>query len=142
MLTGKELSSLLRDNGYKVTPQRLAVYESLAKTKTHPNAEMLFKTLQPKFPAMSFATVYKSMEIFDRLNIITILNTGEDSYRYDADMSDHQHIQCTKCGRVDDLMVDSRDFTHKAELETGYRISEQKSYFYGVCPKCLAKEHN
>ena len=54
MLTSQELTNLLRERGYKVTPQRLAVYEALADETWHPNAEMLFNKLQPKFPAMSF----------------------------------------------------------------------------------------
>ena len=99
MLTGMEVAKVLRDNGYKVTPQRLAVYDSLAHTKEHPNAEMLFAQLQPKFPSMSFATVYKSIEILNKLHLIKVLNTGEESFRYDADVSDHQHIQCLCCGR-------------------------------------------
>lgn len=91
MLTSQELTNLLRERGYKVTPQRLAVYEALADETWHPNAEMLFNKLQPKFPAMSFATVYKTVEILHDINVIQILNTGEDSFRYDADVSEHYH---------------------------------------------------
>ena len=47
MLNNQELTALLRQNGYKVTPQRLEVYEALANTKQHPSAEMLFGTLPP-----------------------------------------------------------------------------------------------
>ena len=45
---------------------------------------MLYNKLQPKFPAMSFATVYKTVEILHDINVIQVLNTGEDSFRYDA----------------------------------------------------------
>ena len=38
MLTRQELSTLLRERGYKVTPQRLAVYEALSDETWHPNA--------------------------------------------------------------------------------------------------------
>ena len=103
MLNSQQLSEVLRANGYKVTPQRLAVYEALAATKSHPTAEMLFSVLQPNYPSMSFATVYKTVEILHKINVIQILNTGEDSMRYDADTSIHHHIQCISCGRVDDL---------------------------------------
>lgn len=72
MLNNQELTAVLRQNGYKVTPQRLAVYEALANTKQHPSAEMLFGTLQPKYPSMSFATVYKTVEILNRLGLIQI----------------------------------------------------------------------
>lgn len=89
MLTMQELAKLLRDNGCKVTPQRLAVYDMLAHTKEHPTAEMIFDAVKEKYPSMSFATVYKSVEIFSRLHIIQVLNTGEDSFRYDARVDEH-----------------------------------------------------
>lgn len=137
MLTSQQLSDALRANGYKVTPQRLAVYEALAATKSHPNAEMLYNTLQPKYPSMSFATVYKTVEILDKIKVIKILNTGEDSMRYDADISIHHHIQCTECGSVDDLMdINSSSLVKEAEKLSGYDISGHQFYFFGVCPRC------
>lgn len=137
MLTSQELATTLRDHGYKVTPQRLAIYEALAATKSHPSAEMLFSSLQPKYPSMSFATVYKTIEILHKINVVQILNTGEDSMRYDADTSVHHHIQCTECGAVDDLMnVDSSGLVREAESRTGYDIAAHQFYFFGVCPRC------
>ena len=40
MYTASELAKILRDNGCKVTPQRLAVYDMLSHTTEHPTAEM------------------------------------------------------------------------------------------------------
>ena len=121
MLTNSELTAILRENGYKVTPQRLAVYETLAATHEHPSAEMLYKTLRPKYPSMSFATVYKTVEILNRLHVIQIINTGEDSFRYDADISDHHHVQCTCCGKVEDLFnVDYSGIMAQAEKESKF----------------------
>ena len=47
MLTSQSLAGVLRNSGFKVTPQRLAVYEALANTKSHPNAELLYNELRP-----------------------------------------------------------------------------------------------
>ena len=74
MLTNQELTALLRNHGYKVTPQRLAVYEALAEKSWHPNAEMLYNMLQPSYPTMSLATVYKTMDIFAELGLIQVLS--------------------------------------------------------------------
>lgn len=140
MLTGNELTVILRENGYKVTPQRLAVYEMLAATKEHPSAEMLYSALRPKYPSMSFATVYKTVEILNKLKLIQILNTGEDSFRYDADISPHHHVQCTCCGKVEDLYnIDISGIVQKAEAESGYEMIAQQFYFYGVCENCKKK---
>lgn len=140
MLSNQELTTILRSNGYKVTPQRLAVYEVLANTKSHPSAEMLYNELRPKYPSMSFATVYKTVEILNKINAIQILNTGEDSFRYDADTSVHHHVQCTVCGAVDDVVaINSQALVEEAEKESGYDISGHQCYFFGVCPRCRKK---
>ena len=143
MFTRQELSTLLRERGYKVTPQRLAVYKALSEETWHPNAEMLFRKLQPKYPTMSFATIYKSIEILSDIKAIQVLNTGEDSFRYDADVSEHYHLRCLKCGSVDDAQMDEgirEQLTQSVEMQSGYQISGRQFYFFGLCPKC-SKQH-
>lgn len=139
MLTNQELTDLLREHGYKVTPQRLAVYEALASEIWHPNAEMLYNKLQPRFPAMSFATVYKTVEILHDINVIKILNTGEDSYRYDANISEHHHLRCLRCGQVCDAHTDEdsvKKLTAEVEAASGFAVCGHQFYFFGICPEC------
>ena len=140
MLTNQELTALLRNHGYKVTPQRLAVYEALAEKSWHPNAEMLYNKLQPKYPAMSFATVYKTVEILRDIEAIQIINTGEDSYRYDAETVSHPHIRCVVCNRVDDVFdVNDEDLLEAAAAKSGYEVTGRQLYFFGRCPECRKK---
>ena len=114
MLTSQELTILLREHGYKVTPQRLAVYEA-------------------------FATVYKTVEILHDINVIQVLNTGEDSFRYDANVHEHYHLRCLKCGAVEDAIMDEgikEQLTKSVEGQSGYSISGRQFYFFGLCPHC------
>lgn len=139
MLTNQELTALLRNHGYKVTPQRLAVYEALAEQPWHPNAETLYKKLQPKYPAMSFATVYKTVEILRDIKVIQILNAGEDSYRYDANMHEHYHLCCKECGLIQDVPMSKEmraQLTTLVKDEAGFSVSGGQFYFYGLCSKC------
>ena len=140
MYTASELAKILRDNGCKVTPQRLAVYDMLSHTTEHPTAEMIYQKVKEQYPTMSFATVYKSVEIFSKLGVIQVLNTGEDSFRYDAKTSEHPHIKCTKCGRVNDVShLDARAVESLVENETGFKVYGHQFYFYGICPDCQKK---
>lgn len=140
MYTASELAKILRDNGCKVTPQRLAVYDMLSHTTEHPTAEMIYQKVKEQYPTMSFATVYKSVEIFSKLGVIQVLNTGEDSFRYDAKTSEHPHIKCTKCGRVNDVShLDARAVESLVENETGFKVNGHQLYFYGICPDCQKK---
>ncbi|WP_378956579.1 Fur family transcriptional regulator [Pelosinus sp. sgz500959] len=137
------ITSLLREKGFKVTPQRLAIYNMLASTHSHPNAEMIFNELQAMYPTMSLATVYKTMEILKEIGLVKILNAGEDSFRYDADTSDHPHVRCMECGQVEDVdNIDSVDFVKQVAQGTNYKLVNQQFYFYGICPSCQRKELN
>lgn len=144
MLNNSQLTNILREKGYKVTPQRLAIYEALASRPWHPSAEMLYKELKPNFAAMSLATVYKNMELLTDLELVKVLSTGEDSFRYDADMRDHHHVQCSCCGEIHDIFLADTGASLDSEVtaETGYQIKGREFYFFGLCPKCAAaKKH-
>ncbi len=133
-----EVTKMLKKNGYKVTPQRLAVYNVLKNTKEHPCVDSIYTELQPMFPTMSLATVYKALEVFKVLGLVQELNVGEGSFRYDANSRQHPHVICINCGKVDD--VEDKEFFNlikPVELKTGYKLIGQQLYFYGYCPDCI-----
>ena len=137
------VTSMLRDKGFKVTPQRLAIYGVLSHTTAHPSAETIFNELQPVYPTMSLATVYKTIEILKEIGLVQVLNVGEDSFRYDANVDDHSHIRCMQCGCVEDLEnIDASPFIKTVSDQTTYEITGQQFYFYGVCPHCRGKKIN
>lgn len=134
------VTALLREKGFKVTPQRLAIYDVLYHTTEHPSAEMIFNRLQPQYPTMSLATVYKTIEILREIGLVQVLNVGEESFRYDANIENHPHVRCMVCKRVDDIFgVDCQPFVEATAQKTAYELTGQQFYFYGVCPNCRAE---
>ncbi len=133
-----ELTAILKEHGLKVTPQRLSIFRMLRNTNSHPNAEAIYKELQEEHPTMSLATVYKTVDTFVQCGLIQQLNVGEDSYRYDADTSDHSHIKCTVCGQVSDLPTLSHLEALRQEVQnsTNFILSHEQLYFYGTCTSC------
>ncbi|WP_373898215.1 Fur family transcriptional regulator [Haloimpatiens sp. FM7315] len=134
------ITSTFKEKNLKLTPQRIAVYKYLKSTKEHPSAETVYKALQESYPTMSLATVYKALKTLVEVNLIQELNVGEGSFRYDANVISHPHIQCIKCGKVDD--IDGLIFptlSEEAERYTDYEILSNKVYFYGLCSNCKHK---
>ena len=123
-----DIAAVLRENGYKVTPQRLAVYEVVNQNTTHPNAEAIYKTLQPKYPFMSLATVYKTMEIFAKIGVVQVLQCEEDAHRYDYNTKPHAHMM--------DVDIDQDKLSEMAGSQTGYRVDSISLSFTGVCAEC------
>ena len=112
----KETAQLLREKVLKVTPQRIAVYNMLLGTTAHPNAEMIYKTLEPTNPTMSLATVYKTLDFFKQLGLVQELNVGESSSRYDAVVRCHPHTVCRICGKSLSHRITGRIHQRKASL--------------------------
>jgi len=139
------IEEILRTKKIKVTPQRMAVYSILKKTRSHPNVEMIFQKLKPDYPAMSLATVYKTVDVLKKVGLIQELNVGESGLRYDAVVSPHSHVYCEKCGKVGDvdgLQLDEyqdQALLNKVKEKSGFDISAVQLYFFGVCPDCNGK---
>lgn len=143
MLDVQTVTQILREQGFKATPQRLAVYEALAKDCSHPNAEILYNMLKEKYPTMSLATVYKTMDIFSEIGLIQVLNVGEDSFRYDAETDCHPHVRCVSCNRVDDVFaIDDNELMREIARKTGYQLTGRQLYFFGKCRACQEKEQH
>ncbi len=133
----QRIAEMLKAKNLKVTPQRLAIFNVLYHTTEHPSAETIYQALQPTHPTMSLATVYKTLDALKKANLIQELNVGEDSFRYDANISPHPHLICLKCKKVMDFHTHALDsLIDKVQEETDFKILSQKVYFYGVCPDC------
>ncbi|RLD14698.1 transcriptional repressor, partial [candidate division KSB1 bacterium] len=64
-----------RENHLSVTPQRLAIYREIMDDRSHPNPEIIYKRVKKEFPTISFATVYKTLETFEKHGIISVVTT-------------------------------------------------------------------
>lgn len=137
----KLITKVFKDKKLKLTPQRIAVYEHLLGTVEHPSAELIYTSLQEKFPTMSLATVYKSLKTLIEVNLIQEINLGEGNFRYDAVVTQHPHIQCVVCNKVDDIMnVPMEKINLEMSSYSDYKILSNKLYFYGICKHCATKQ--
>lgn len=134
----------LKDNGHRLTPQRLAIVSALANSTAHPTAEEIHKMILKDFPTTSLATVYKTITMLKEQGEIIEMSFGDMGSRFDArDAAPHPHIICTRCGKVFDLDVgesfDAVDFDAVSKLmaeKTGFRVESYRLDFYGVCSAC------
>lgn len=131
------ITRVFKEKNLKLTPQRIAVYEYLLRTGTHPAAETIYQALQEKFPTMSLATVYKSLKTLVAVDLVSEINLGEGTFRYDAIMEAHPHIQCTRCGTVEDIQGVPMDLFHREiDKHTDFTVLHNRLYFYGICRDC------
>ena len=119
------------------TIQRQVIREELSKSDQHPTAAELYVMVRQQLPRVSLATVYRNLDLLVSGGMARKLDASPGEARYDGDLSDHGHLRCLDCGRIDDIF-DPVSF-HKARkprLPNGWQIREQRVEFLGVCPEC------
>ena len=136
------LTLALQQAGMRITPQRTAICELLATSEAHPTAAMIYEDLKPRFPSMSLATVYNTLEVLVEIGAINVLGqAGDDTVHYDADTEPHVNLACLSCNKIVD--IPSEHVGHlDAEITaaSGYKLLGARVLYYGLCPDCQAKQ--
>ena len=97
-----DLKPIIAKYAIKATHQRLVIYHYLLHTKEHPTAEKVFHELKDENPALSLATVYKTLDTFYEKGLVKKLKTLDDSVHWDGDLSFHHHFICTITNQITD----------------------------------------
>lgn len=138
----EEIQERLEANDLRLTPQRAAVVKVLLDhTHTHLRTEEIFLLAKEFAPDIGLATVYRTLEILERLNIINRFDYGDGQSRYemgrDTEEHYHHHLICLGCGAVsefeDDLLEMLED---KIASKCQFKIMDHSLRFFGYCKKC------
>lgn len=119
----------------KQTPQRLAIIEYLTENKTHPTAGDVYKAVSERFPTMSFATVYNTLEKLKEKGMLVELSIDTGKKRFDCDLRPHHHLICIKCREIFDVFKDYNLELPKEEFD-GVELVSIHVDFYGICRRC------
>jgi len=137
MDTKEKVVEKLRSKGLKITPQRLAIIEALEGNRNHPSAEDVYKELSRRYPTISYATIYKTLETLCELGELMEVNIEPHKKRYDPFTEPHHHFRCVNCGKIEDIPLEEVPMPPVPdEVQEKYGIVGMCVYFYGFCPAC------
>ncbi len=131
----------LQARGMRVTPQRAIIFEAIEKLEGHITAEDIFEQVQKVNPYVSLATVYRTLELLQELNLINQTNFGQSqAYFALKDHGPHHHLVCTECGYIEEFS-DEVFGSMRAELNARYGFEAQTDHMsiFGTCKNCRAK---
>ena len=128
-----------KTNALSVTPQRLAIYKALLIDKSHPNPECVYNSIKPDFPTISLATVYKTLETFEKHRIISVVTPLHETVRYDAEIEHHHHVVCVKCKKVMDIKDPELEKIEIPDIvKVGNQVLDYDIQFNVICDSCRA----
>ena len=132
----------LREQEYRITPQRLALLKILAMSQDHPSAEDIYARLRRNFPTTSLATIYKTVGLLKEMGEVWELGFSDGRNRYDGNKPyPHPHLVCIQCKRIIDPDVKGMsDLSEELSQKTGFQIVSHRIDFFGICPECQGRK--
>ncbi len=131
----EEIMIYLQKNNIKPSVQRIEILKYLTSNNNHPTIDMIYKEIKKKIPTISRTTVYNTLKMFVKRKLIHIIAIEENVVRYDAQLKEHGHFKCEKCGAIHDVEIKIEDF--KIESLGSYKINESHLYYRGICKNCM-----
>ncbi len=132
----KDLRAILKKSGASLTKSRLAVFDLLLGQEAQ-SMQVLVKRGQGKTDR---ATLYRTIELFERLGIVSRLNIG---WKYKIELSEmfaghHHHFYCTKCGRTYTLPANQMLETMISSVASKEGLSPRGHVLevHGLCSAC------
>lgn len=134
----KESILKYKEKGFKLTPQRIAIFEYLEGNTDHPSAEDIYKGVKEMHPTISFATVYNTIQALRDKGEVLELTIDPERRHYDPNASPHHHTICAKCNKIGDMFFDlSEKICFGSEDLKGFKVNSSQVNFYGTCGDCL-----
>jgi len=134
-----QIVNQLRDEGFRITPQRTAIVDYLLKTEDHPSADHIHKIIQKKYPMVSLSTIYKTLDLLKEKKLVNEIEV-EGEARFDAHTDEHINLVCMNCGKIEDVDEDLlREIQKKAAKKSKYLIVKSSFELLGYCSNCKKK---
>jgi Fur family transcriptional regulator, stress-responsive regulator len=128
---------VLRQQGFKVTAQRLAVLRAVS-SRPHLTAEDVVAVVRADIGAISHRAVYDAVGVLADIGLLRRIQPSGSAARYEDRVGDnHHHLICRACGRMVDVDCAVGDVPClTASDDAGYDIDEAEVIYWGHCPTC------
>ena len=130
-------ADVLRQHGFKVTAQRLAVLRAVSSTP-HLTADDVYETVSADIGTISQRAVYDAVGLLVDIGLLRRIQPAGSPARYEARVGDnHHHLICRTCGHTVDVdcAVGAVPCLTAAD-DAGYVIDEAEVIYWGRCPGC------
>jgi Fur family ferric uptake transcriptional regulator len=141
MTCGQQLAEEMRTRGFRVTPQRAVILETVAHMQGHIAVQEVFEHAGDRLPGLNIATVYRTLETMEEAGLVDklIVSSGTDRYSLRDSTHPHGHLVCECCGAIVELGPEVlQEVAQTVEEATGHQIDHAHLTLPGMCQACAA----
>jgi Fur family ferric uptake transcriptional regulator len=127
----------LTQHGLKYTQQREIILQVfLEGAGEHLSLDELLERAKARYPAVGYATVYRTMKILAECGIASEHKFGEGQVRYEraVEGEHHDHLICATCGKILEFEDDRIERYQQEVAEShGMRVVSHRHEIYAEC---------
>jgi Fur family ferric uptake transcriptional regulator len=134
----EDIINRLSECGYRMTPQRELILNAIENSREHISAEEIYAEVVRRYPHINISTVYRTLDLLKKLNLVTETDLGGGRYRYHpADKGHHHHLVCQECGATIDLEESALSSLKSLLLQKyGFMADLKHMAIMGRCVDC------
>ncbi|MGQ0573994.1 MAG: Fur family transcriptional regulator [Pseudonocardia sp.] len=119
-----------------MTPQRQLVLDAVRELG-HATPEQICVQVQRAAPAVNITTVYRTLDLLERLGLVRHTHLGHGAPSYSQDTHRHVHLVCHSCGEVAEAPTDLMDgLAQRLRGESGFVLDVSHVALSGRCLSC------
>jgi Fur family ferric uptake transcriptional regulator len=132
-----EFAPQFRAQGFRMTPQRMAILHVLRHAGGHLTPAQVYEQARADLPGLTEPTVYRTLEFLTENGFVLAARMGNGRTVYELAADNHHHLICRNCGSSMQIAhAPLEDLYHKLESSTGYRLDSSHVTLFGLCPDC------
>ncbi len=139
----RRFEEFLRTESLKMTPQRRRIFEKAFDVHDHFSVERMYEWLKAEDgPAVSRATVYRTLEVLERGGFIEAVETGrgEVVYEHVLGHEHHDHMVCVMCKRIEEFQDEEIEALQRKNAERlGFVMTGHMLRLSGICGDCASE---
>jgi Fur family ferric uptake transcriptional regulator len=139
MSCGQRLVQELREYGFRVTPQRAIILETIAHGEDHQSANQVYRAAKERLPGLNLATVYRTLDALHRVGMVDVFSAHSQNVEFSLHDSQnpHDHLVCRNCGQVFEIPADtSRGLSRQVAQDYGFEVEVGHLMINGLCADC------
>ena len=139
MTASNSLIKALKKEGLRYTNQRQAVWDEIKSNEDHRDAEEIFSALRKNNLNVSRATVYRTIDVLYKNNLIRKIELGDSPAKYENKVNSehHDHIICVQCGKIEEFVDETIESRQDAIIDKmGLKMIRHIHQLFVLCTDC------
>lgn len=128
--------SYMKAEGLRCTSERIDVLQEIYRADTHLDADEIYVRLRQQGTGISRATVYHTLDLLFRINLVTRIDLGHHHTHYEKTLgvANHLHIVCQRCGKVSEAASGQlAGMVESLSAEKGFTLGSFSLQVFGEC---------